>query len=118
MGKNRGWLAASGVEIVDCAPVAGLDRNAADVNLVLDAIEAAESDPDEIILLTAEVDLTPVLYRLRALNQRVVVYATDAIAASYRTLADGVVDEGRLIEILSRPSEDSPLQIPFLVHQR
>ncbi len=106
LGKNRGWLTASGVEIVDCSPVGGLDRSAADVSLVLDALEAAESDPDEIILLTADVDLTPVLYRLRALNQRVVVYGTDATAASYKTLADGFVDENRLIEVLSRPSED------------
>jgi len=104
LGKNRGWLAAAGVEIVDCAPVGGLDRSAADVNLVLDAVDAAEADPDEIIILSAEIDLTPVLYRLRALNQRVIVYATDAIAASYRTLADGVVDESRLIEVLSQPS--------------
>jgi hypothetical protein len=106
LGKNRGWLTASGVEIVDCAPVAGLDRNAAAVSLVLDALDAAESDPDEIILLTAEIDLTPVLYRLRALNQRVVVYGTEAVAASYKTLADGFVDESRLIEVLSQPSED------------
>jgi hypothetical protein len=105
LGKNRGWLTASGVEIVDCATVPGLSRTAADVNLVLDAIDAAESDPDEIILLTADTDLTPILYRLRTLNQRVVVYATDAIATSYRTLADGVIDESDLIDVLSRPGE-------------
>ena len=105
LGKNRGWLTASGVEIVDCATVPGLSRTASDVNLVLDAIDAAEGDPDEIILLTADTDLTPILYRLRTLNQRVVVYATDAIATSYRTLADGVIDEGDLIGVLSQPGE-------------
>ena len=107
MGKNRGWLTANGVQIIDCTPPAGVVRGSGDAHMVLDALDTAESEPGEIILLTAESDLTPLLFRLRALNQGIVIYVNDDTAVSYRTFADSFVDEAKLIEVLSRPSETS-----------
>ncbi len=107
LGKNRGWLTANGVQVVDCTPSVGLERGAADVHLVLDSLDAAEGEPDEIILLSADTDLTPLLFRLKALNQRIVIYVSEATAVSYKTFADGVIDEANLIEMLSHPSEQS-----------
>ena len=111
LGKNRGWLTANGVQIVDCTPSGGLSRGAADIHMTLDALDAAESEPDEIIVLSAETDLTPLLFRLRALNQKVLIYVTDQTAVSYRTFADGSVDGERLAEILAQPTE-MPLSSP------
>ena len=108
LGKNRGWLTANGIQIVDCTPSTGLVHGAADIHLTLDALDAAESEPDEIIVLSAETDLTPLLFRLRASNQKVLIYATEQTAGSYKTFADGAVDGTRLLEILAQPSEASP----------
>ena len=105
LGKNRGWLTANGVQIVDCTPSAGLAQGAANIHLTLDALDATESEPDEIIVLSAETDLTPLLFRLRASNQKVLIYTTEQTAGSYRTFADGVVDGVRLLEVLAQPSE-------------
>lgn len=105
LGKNRGWLTANGVQIVDCTPSSGLERGAADVHLALDALDAAESEPDEIIVLSAEADLTPLLFRLRAANQKTLIYVNEHTAVSYRTFADGAIDGARLLEILAQPSD-------------
>ena len=105
LGKNRGWLTANGIQIVDCTPSTGLVRGAADIHMTLDALDAAESEPDEIIVLSAETDLTPLLFRLRASNQKVLIYTTEQTAGSYKTFADGAVDGIRLLEILAQPSE-------------
>ena len=107
LGKNRGWLTANGIQIVDCTPSTGLVHGAADIHLTLDALDAAESEPDEIIVLSAETDLTPLLFRLRASNQKVLIYATEQTAGSSKTFADGAVDGTRLLEILAQPSEAS-----------
>ncbi len=107
LGKNRGWLTANGVQVVDCTPSVGLDRGAANIHMTLDALDAAESEPDEIIILSADTDLTPLLFRLKALNQRVVILVSEATAVSYKTFADGVIDEANLIDLLGQPAERS-----------
>ncbi len=107
VGKNRGWLTANGMHVIDCTAPAGLLRGAGDIHLVLDALDAVEAEPDEIILLTAETDLTPLLFRLRALNLRLLIFGREDTAASYRTFADGFIDQGRMIEALTRPAEAS-----------
>lgn len=105
LGKNRGWLSANGVQIIDCSVPAGVARGASDIHMVLDALDAVESEPDEIMLLTAETDLTPLLFRLRALNQRLIIYTTEETAVSYKTFADGYVDSTSLVRALSQASE-------------
>lgn len=109
VGKNRGWLTANGIQVVDCAAPSGLYRGAGDIHLVLDALDAGESEPDEIILLTAGTDLTPLLFRLRALNVQLLIFGTDETASSYKTFADGYVDQARMIDALTRPAEESVL---------
>lgn len=107
LGKNRGWLTANGMQVIDCTAPSGLVRGSGDIHLVLDALDAVDSEPDEIILVTAESDLTPLLFRLRAMNQRIVIYGTAQTAVSYQTFADAVVSQELLIEALSRPSEQA-----------
>ncbi len=108
LGKNRGWLTANGVQIVDCPQLGGHPRTPADVHLVLDTADALEhgAEVQEFILLTAEADLTPLLFRLRAHNRRIVVYSTEAGVASYNALADATIPERALLAVLSRsPAE-------------
>jgi hypothetical protein len=107
LGKNRGWLTANGVQVVDCPPPAGMRFGASAANLMLDALDVIEGDPEEIILLAADYDLSPLLLRLRARNQRVVIYATPTTPASYRAHADGAIEESLLFAILSRPTDST-----------
>ncbi len=107
LGKNRGWLTANGVQIVDCASLNGSLRSPSDVHMVLDAVDALDrvADFDEFILLTAEIDLTPLLFRLRAHNRRIVTFVGDTTAPSYRAFADATVTETLLLGLLARPAE-------------
>ncbi len=109
LGKNRGWLTANGVQIVDCASLNGPLRSPTDVHMVLDVVDALDqaADFDEFILLSAEVDLTPLLFRLRAHNRRVVVYVGDATGAGYRAFSEATVSENLLLALLARPSDTS-----------
>lgn len=108
LGKNRGWLAANGVQIIDCPQLTGLSRTPADIHMVLDAGDALEraADVEEFILLSAEADLTPLTFRLRAHNKRVIVYAAEGIASSYKTLADATLPESMLLGVLGRSASE------------
>ena len=76
---NRSALIASGFEVIDCPHQPGRKRNAADLHMVIDTIDALEHPAgyDEFVLLSADADLTPVLLRLRAHNRNTVVYGDE-----------------------------------------
>jgi hypothetical protein len=103
LGKSRDAFAANGFEMIDCPPLEGRERNSADIHMALDAIDALEHPTgyDELILLSADADLTPVLLRLRAHNRSTVIYASAATTANYKALADAVIDEATLVALLS-----------------
>ncbi len=108
LGKNRAAVIASGFEVVDCPPLEGWERNSAAVHIVLDTIEALNHPAgyEEFILLSADADLTPMLLRLRAHNRSTVIYANEVTAASYKAIADGMIEEEAFIDLLV--SEDAP----------
>lgn len=121
MGKNRGWLTANGVQITDSPTLPGHARSPVDIHLALDVLDALEegADFEEVIILSAEADLTPLLFRLKAENRRTVVYASDGTAASYRALAERVISEEQLLEVLSRaPAREASIPRPEPVMPR
>ena len=103
LGANRSALIASGFEVIDCPHQPGRKRNAADLHMVIDTIDALEHPAgyDEFVLLSADADLTPVLLRLRAHNRNTVVYGDEATSAAYRAIADGMIDAARFAAVLS-----------------
>ncbi|MCW5719281.1 MAG: NYN domain-containing protein, partial [Bauldia sp.] len=105
LGKNRGWLTANGVQIVECAQLSGISKGSSATHLILDALDSMEPEPEEVILLVADIDLTPLVFRLKARRQRVVLYATAETPPSYRALADAVVEEATLLRAISRQPE-------------
>ena len=102
LGEDRDWLTANGVQVVDCPPLAGHSRNAADLHMVLDTDDAINHATgfNEFILLSADADLTPILFRLRAHDRSSIIYSNPITEANYKALADGVVDERSLIGVL------------------
>jgi hypothetical protein len=103
LGKNRLAFIAAGFEVVDCPPLEGRERNSADINMVLDAVDALEHPTgyDEFIVISADTDLTPMLVRLRAHNRATVIYANQATPAGYRAIPDAIVEEALLLRLLS-----------------
>jgi hypothetical protein len=102
LGEDRDWLTAAGVQIVECAPFAGQGRSAAELHMVLDASDAINHATGftEFILLSADADLTPILFRLRAHDRSSIIYSNPVTEANYKALADGVLDERALISVL------------------
>ncbi|BCP55352.1 hypothetical protein K32_39690 [Kaistia sp. 32K] len=107
LGKARSAFTSQGFQIVDCPPLAGRERNSAEIHMVLDTIDALahQTGFEEFILLSADSDLTPVIFRLRSYNRATTIYTTATTASGYRAIADGAIDEQALITLLA-PTAD------------
>jgi len=103
LGADRDVLTANGVQVVDCPATQGHSRSSADLHMVLDTGDAIDHQTgfNEFILLTAESDLTPILFRLRAHDRSAIIYANPSTEAGYKSLADGVLDERALVGLLT-----------------
>jgi hypothetical protein len=112
LGLHRSALIAAGFEVIDCPHQPGRKRNAADLHMVIDTIDALDHPAgyDEFILLSADADLTPVLLRLRAHNRNTVVYGDEATTASYKAIADGMVDAARFAAVLAGESLEEKVE--------
>jgi hypothetical protein len=110
LGLHRSALIASGFEVIDCPQQPGRKRNAADLHMVIDTLDALDHPAgyDEFILLSADADFTPVLLRLRAHNRTTVIYGDEAVNGAYKAIADGTVDAGRFAAVLAGESLDAP----------
>lgn len=108
LGKARSAFTSQGFQIVDCPPLAGRERNSAEIHMVLDTVDALahQTGFEEFILLSADSDLTPVIFRLRSYNRATTIYTTVTTAAGYRAIADGAIDEQALIALLA-PTADA-----------
>ncbi|WP_018183313.1 NYN domain-containing protein [Kaistia granuli] len=108
LGKARSAFTSQGFQIVDCPPLAGRERNSAEIHMVLDTVDALahQTGFEEFILLSADSDLTPVIFRLRSYNRATTIYTTATTAAGYRAIADSAIDEQALIALLA-PTADA-----------
>ena len=97
--------------MIECPPLEGRERNAADIHMVLDTIDALDHPTgyDEFILMSADADFTPVLLRLRAHNRATVIFANDVTAANYTAIADAMIEEGAFTALLAgeEPAEEA-----------
>lgn len=114
LGLHRSALIASGFEVIDCPHQPGRKRNAADLHMVIDTLDALDHPAgyDEFILLSADADLTPVLLRLRAHNRNTVVYGDEATTAAYKAIADGMIDAARFAAVLAGDTVEEKAEAP------
>jgi len=114
LGLHRSALIASGFEVIDCPHQPGRKRNAADLHMVIDTLDALDHPAgyDEFILLSADADLTPVLLRLRAHNRNTVVYGDESTTAAYKAIADGMIDAGRFAAVLAGDGLEEKVEAP------
>lgn len=98
----------AGFSVVDCPSLTQQGKSSADINLVLDAVDAlaASTHYDEFVILSADADFTPLALRCRAADRRVTIITAGPAASAYRAVADTVVTADELAELVRDP--DAP----------
>jgi len=97
----------AGFSVVDCPSLTQQGKSSADINLVLDAVDAlsAQTRYDEFMVLSADADFTPLALRFRAADRRVTIVTASPAASAYRAVADTVITADELAELVKHPDE-------------
>jgi len=95
----------AGFSVVDCPSLTQQGKSSADINLVLDAVDAlsAQTRYDEFVILSADADFTPLALRCRAADRRVTIITAGPAASAYRAVADTVITADELAELVKPP---------------
>ncbi|WP_448630426.1 NYN domain-containing protein [Cellulomonas soli] len=93
----------AGFRVVDCPSLTQQGKSSADINLVLDAVDAlvATTRYEEFVIVSADADFTPLVQRCRAADRRVTIITASPAAAAYRAVADTVVGADALAELVT-----------------
>ncbi|MBN9374027.1 MAG: NYN domain-containing protein [Cellulomonas sp.] len=100
----RPHFTRAGFQVVDCPSLTQQGKSSADINLVLDAVDAlaAPTRYDEFVILSADADFTPLIQRCRANDRRVTVVTASPAASAYRAVADTVMDATAFVELVTQ----------------
>lgn len=92
----------AGFEAIDCSPMTGQLKNAADIRIVMEISDLMHHKTyfDEFIVMSGDADFTPLIHRLRSHARRTVVYANEQTARPYTALSDGEIREADLVDLL------------------
>ena len=98
----------AGFSVVDCPSLTQQGKSSADINLVLDAVDALSADTryDEFVILSADADFTPLALRCRAADRRVTIITAGPAASAYRAVADTVITADELAELVKQPEAE------------
>jgi uncharacterized LabA/DUF88 family protein len=107
--RFRDSLTRAGFEVVDC-PRLTHTKNAADIRLVVDAIDAlaARVRYEEFIVASGDSDMTPLLVRLRADDRRVTLLSPFDAVEALAAVADRLIDGQQLLELLQEGAVGPP----------
>lgn len=100
----------AGFSVVDCPSLTQQGKSSADINLVLDAVDAlaAHTRYDEFVIVSADADFTPLALRCRAADRRVTIVTAGPAASAYRAVADTVITADELVELVRPPRAPEP----------
>ncbi|MDD9205972.1 NYN domain-containing protein [Georgenia sp. 10Sc9-8] len=101
--RFRPFFTRAGFRVVDCPSLTQQGKSSADINLVLDAVDAlgATTSYDEFVIASGDADFTPLAHRCRAADRRVSVLTAGPTAGAYRAVADTVVTADELAELVT-----------------
>lgn len=93
----------AGFQVVDCPSLTQQGKSSADINLVLDAVDAlaATTRYEEFVILSADADFTPLIQRCRAEDRRVAIVTASQAAGAYRAVADTVIDADSFVSLVT-----------------
>lgn len=110
--KFRPGFVRAGFEVVDCPAVSRGGKNAADIRIVIDALDLLSHRTrfDEFVIASGDSDFTPLLHRLRAEDRHIAVLSPGYLAAAYAAVATRIIGFEALESILNADIEcDAPL---------
>jgi uncharacterized LabA/DUF88 family protein len=106
--RHRTAFVRAGFTVHDCPPLTTRGKNAADLWMAVDILDAIAHPTgfDEFIILASDADFTPVLLRLREHDRRTALINDPLMAAALRAACDVVVPQDRFMaEALGLPAE-------------
>ncbi len=106
--RHRTAFVRAGFTVHDCPPLTTRGKNAADLWMAVDILDAIVHPTgfEEFIILASDADFTPVLLRLREHDRRTTLINDPLMAAALRAACDVVVPQDRFMaEALGMPAE-------------
>jgi hypothetical protein len=106
--RHRTAFVRAGFTVHDCPPLTTRGKNAADLWMAVDILDAIAHPTgfEEFIILASDADFTPVLLRLREHDRRTTLINDPLMAAALRAACDVVVPQDRFMaEALGMPAE-------------
>ncbi|NUR07628.1 MAG: NYN domain-containing protein, partial [Nocardioidaceae bacterium] len=98
----RRHFARAGFEVVDCPPLTPQLKNAADIRLAVDAMDALHGPArvEEFVVASSDSDFTPLLTRLRAADRRTTLVTTFEPAEALTAAAGRHLDRDALLALV------------------
>ena len=92
----------AGFEVIECAPYVKGAKNAADIKIVLDVVDALAGPTryGEFVIASGDSDFAPLLVRIRAADRRTILISTVKATPSLTVLADRVIDGQAMLKLL------------------
>jgi hypothetical protein len=106
--RHRTGFVRAGFTVHDCPPLTTRGKNAADLWMAVDILDAIAHPTgfEEFIILASDADFTPVLLRLREHDRRTTLVNDKLMAGALRAACDVVVPQDRFMaEALGLPAE-------------
>ena len=99
-GRFRPYFTRSAFEVVDCPPLTSGGKTSADIQMVMDILDALGHATrfDEFILLSGDADFTPVLLRLSKHDRRSAILAVGPASVAYKAACDLLIDQDTFLE--------------------
>ncbi|CAH0498479.1 NYN domain-containing protein [Novosphingobium sp. CECT 9465] len=112
--RFRPGLVRAGFEVIDCPVVARGGKNAADIRIVIDALDLLGHGTrfDEFVLASGDSDFTPLLQRLRAEDRRITIISPGYLSSAYTALADSIVGYDAIRALVAADTEESTEEDP------
>ncbi len=99
-GRFRPYFTRSAFEAVDCPPLTSGGKTSADIQMVMDILDALNHTTrfEEFIILSGDADFTPVLLRLSKHDRRSAVLAVGPASVAYKAACDLLIDQDTFLE--------------------
>jgi hypothetical protein len=99
-GRFRPYFTRSAFEVVDCPPLTSGGKTSADIQMVMDILDALGHATrfEEFIILSGDADFTPVLLRLSKHDRRSAVLAVGPASVAYKASCDLLIDQDTFLE--------------------
>ncbi|WP_433060307.1 NYN domain-containing protein [Dactylosporangium sp. CS-033363] len=99
--RFRPSFVRAGFEVIDC-PRYNATKNAADIRIVVDAVDALADDTryEEFVIASGDSDMTPLLQRLRRADRRTMIVSPADAAEAFTAIADQLLDSQQLLALV------------------